>query len=204
MADELFCPHHGPYDASHGTCPYCRQQGGARPVNPAPLEEDDLPTEVDDGPNAYYGGGHLDDEPTDLGFGSRGGRVLDDDTELPDDPAGVTELDPDLFETGTLGLLWVKKGRGIGRIYRIEDNMVIGRESGSLTFEDDILVSNPHAKFKLHDDQFVITDFDTKNGTWVNGERIDAKTTLQENDEIKIGGRVFVLKVLAPSGEGDD
>ena len=44
MSAELLCPHHGPYDASYGTCPYCSGDAN-RPPAPDPLE-DELPTEI--------------------------------------------------------------------------------------------------------------------------------------------------------------
>ena len=36
----------------------------------------------------------------------------------------------------------------------------------------------------------------SENGTFVNGEAIRGATVLQENDEIKTGDTVFVLKTL--------
>jgi len=57
-------------------------------------------------------------------------------------------------------------------------------------------VSNPHAKITLEDETYVLWDFGSKNGTTVNDERIRAATELKENDVIKIGDTVMVLKVL--------
>ena len=71
----------------------------------------------------------------------------------------------------------------------------MGRKSGDLIL-DDPKVSNPHAKFKFENDAFEIWDFGSKNGTFVNGERIRSATKLKENDEVKIGDITFVLKVL--------
>ena len=77
----------------------------------------------------------------------------------------------------------------------VKDGTVVARNSADLPI-DDPKVSNPHAKFTVEDDQFVIWDFGSKNGTFVNGERIRAATPLEENDTIKMGDMIFVLKTL--------
>jgi len=105
----------------------------------------------------------------------------------------VTELDQ--VETGVLGLLWVKEGRRRGKVYIVRDDTEIGR--GGDVVLDDPKVSSHHAKFRLENGQFVIWDLASRNGTFVNGERIWAATPLKENDEIKVGETVFVFKVLA-------
>lgn len=199
MAAEKFCPTHGPYDASYGTCPYC---SGAfkRPPAPTPLSEDDLPTDLGS-PQPPSGGGYSDDEaPTDLGPGRyQGGRFLDIDDEEQTQLGrharieDITELD--IVPTGLLGLLWVRDGNRRGKTYQIKDGTTVGRREGDLML-DEPKVSNPHAKFRIEDDRFVIWDLASKNGTFVNGERIRAATPLNENDTIKIGDTVFVLKLL--------
>jgi len=48
----------------------------------------------------------------------------------------------------------------------------------------------------IEKDEYILVDFHSKNGTFVNGERIKAETTLKENDTVKVGDVVFVLKIL--------
>lgn len=196
---ELLCPKHGPYDASYGACPYCQAEGGGRPVAPRPLglSEDDLETDIGGGAAVRNRSSYDDDEPTDLG---RGGsqRILDDD-EITDigghAEEDVTELDWEQVKTGPLGYLIVSKGPRRGKVYPIKDNALIGRKEGDLVLND-AKVSNPHAKLRFKESEFVLTDFDTTNGTFVNGQRISAATPIKENDEIKIGETIFVFKVL--------
>jgi hypothetical protein len=216
---EKFCPKHGPYDASYDTCPYCSGEY-KRPPAPKPLSEDDLPTNLnqpqspvqggvreDDLPTDFGAGGAVprkggydDEAPTDLGPKRRGGRRfldIDDEEETNIGRLGmrddVTELDQ--VPTGTLGILWVKDGNRRGHIYKIKDSTVIGRHEGDLIL-DDPKVSNPHAKFTVEEGQFTVWDFGSRNGTFVNGERIRAATLLKENDTIKMGDSTFILKVL--------
>ncbi len=198
---ELVCPLHGPYDASLGQCPIC-SGGLQRPVAPHPLDEEDMPTDIGARPLPNQGRWGGDDEgPTEIGPSRRNNaRFLDLDSEevtelgrvhVQDD---VTELE---FEkdTGPQAILWVKEGNRRGRVYKVTNETIIGRRDATLIL-DDPKVSSIHAKFTFEDDQFVLWDFGSKNGTFVNGERIRAATALKENDVIKIGDTVFVLKVL--------
>jgi len=189
MAD-LVCPTHGPYDASYGTCPYC--SGDAyRPPAPQPLDEDDMPTDLGhDHPEGGYGD---DYDPTDIGAG--GGFNEDyDPTELG--RGGIDEVtELDFVDTSAVAILWVKEGSRRGRIHKIKDGARVGRSDGDVIM-DDPKVSNPHAKFVLEEDKYVIWDFGSKNGTYVNDERIRAATELKENDIVKIGDTVMVFKIL--------
>jgi len=209
MTQESICGIHGPYDASYGTCPYCSGEAN-RPAPPQSLSGDELPTQVGGGGRPGYdeaptelggGGGGFGEDPTEIGRGRRGGGAFDDDdpTELGrrsqrDD---ATELDFDLVEAGMLAILWVKKGRRRGHIYKVHDGAVVGREDGDLIM-DDPKVSNPHARFRLNEEEdgFVLWDFGSKNGTYVNEEKITSATELKENDLVKIGDSEMVLKVL--------
>lgn len=48
--------------------------------------------------------------------------------------------------------------------------------------------------------QFVIKDLASRNGTWVNGNRI-TETALSEGDEIKLGGMKFTFKNMSDNDE---
>ncbi len=199
MPTELVCPKHGPYDAAEGTCPYCRDEGGGRrPAMPPPLDEDDLPTDVEAGrarPRV-----HEEEEQTDLGRGHRQRGFLDEDeeTELGKRSRGEDETEVDFVETGAQAILWVKEGNRRGKIYKVKDGTIVSRVSrkDADLIIDDPKISDPHAKFTCEGTQFVIWDFGSRNGTFVNGERIRAATPLKENDQVKMGNTVFVLKVL--------
>jgi len=107
----------------------------------------------------------------------------------------VTELEE--VTTGTLAVLWVIEGRRRGQIYKIDKGTKIGREEGDLIL-DDPKVSSLHCKITMEDDDFLLWDFGSANGTYVNSKRIREATTLRENDLVKIGDSVFVVKLLEP------
>lgn len=217
MPQEAFCPQHGPYDASLGACPYPHDgQQPPRPGMPISLD-DDLPTDIGGGgrtaptmppASGGYGGGRgsADEGATELPVARRSGRnILDFDeeevTELPhhgreeDDDADKTELVEQ--PSATQGMLWVKEGSRRGRFYPIKHGTVIGRKEGKLIL-DDPKVSSRHAKFTIEDDNFIIWDLASANGTYVNDKKIREATILNENDTIKIGETLFVVKLLEP------
>lgn len=206
MAQEAFCPEHGPYDASLGACPYPHSGGSPRPGMPMSLE-DDLPTDLGVGGGSapaipQGGGGYGGDEgETELPAARRSGRgILDydaeDETELPRSAReDVTELDTPA--KSVLAMLWVKEGPRRGRFYPIKHGTVVGRKEGGLIL-DDPKVSSSHAKFTMEDDDFIVWDFGSANGTYVNNKKIREATLLEENDLIKIGDTVFVVKLLEP------
>jgi hypothetical protein len=218
MSPNGVCPKHGPYDGA--TCPYC-SGGVKRPPAPMPLNEDDQPTDIglrhpskpaspdfldeDEMPtNVGYspsrGAEYIDDEaPTSISPGRRQRRFLDDDEETSLGRGGddVTELYENNVPAGLIGILWVKEGQRRGKIYKIENNIFVGRKQGDIQLSDP-KVSTPHAKFMIEEGAFTVWDCGSTNGTFVNGEKIRSATTLAENDVIKIGEMVFVLKVLKP------
>ena len=66
------------------------------------------------------------------------------------------------------------------------DCFVIGRESDCHLAVPSPSVSRRHAQLRLEDGQWSIEDLRTRNGTWVNGQRIHGRTLLSHNDEINI------------------
>ncbi len=215
---EAFCPEHGPYDASLGACPY-PHAGGAAPRPGAPISlDDDLRTDLGGrtaptmppggGGRSGGRGGFAEEGATELPAARRSGRgILDFDeeeaTELPrrgrgDDDVDKTELaEP---PSTTQGMLWVREGARRGRFYPVKQGTVIGRKEGSLILEDP-KVSSRHAKFTIEDDDFVIWDLASANGTYVNEKKIREATVLEENDTIKIGETLFVVKLLEPKNK---
>jgi hypothetical protein len=119
------------------------------------------------------------EEETELGH-----AVRDDVTELEVTTGG-----------GPLAMLWVKEGPRRGKFYPIRHGAVIGRNEGNLIL-DDPKVSGSHAKFTMEKNDFFVWDLGSANGTYVNGKRIREATLLYENDHIKIGDTIFVVKLL--------
>jgi len=190
MPTELICSTHGPYDASYDTCPYCSGQL-SRPGAPAPLSEDDLPTDIGAGPGGE--GSNDEDAPTDFGSGPH--SESDEKTDFGQYGREADETEFDVVDDSSLALLWVKEGRRRGRVHMVKDGYKVGRSKGNIII-DDPKVSNPHARFRFEDDKFTIWDFGSRNGTHVNDQKIKSATELNENDVIRFGDTTFVLKLL--------
>lgn len=76
---------------------------------------------------------------------------------------------------------------------QIADELVIGRSSDCHLTVDDDGVSRRHAVIRITDDGAVVEDLQSRNGTTVNGRRIDGPHTLSHLDRIGIGGQELML-----------
>jgi len=70
----------------------------------------------------------------------------------------------------------------------VQGNMLIGRDRNRADIHlAHAHVSRVHARVTRHDDSTVLTDLNSSNGTYVNGQRISGSVTLQPGDLIDIG-----------------
>lgn len=215
-SNELVCPKHGPYSASYGTCPVCSRGSGGmgnggRPQAPRPLSDDEDNVSTDLGGRLRSSGGGTtgaggftdyadqDDMPTDIPARRSGGRgrILDEDEEETNFNRGKRddETELDVKPTGAEIILWVKEGNRRGKIYKVKDQDVIGKSNCDVLL-DDPKVSKLHAKITCEDGVYYIWDLGSRNGVYVNGDKIRAATALEENFTIKLGDMLFVVKLL--------
>lgn len=90
-----------------------------------------------------------------------------------------------------------EKGVAPGREFRLHEVTSIGRLGSNDIVLDDPAVSRNHAKVRLADQAFTITDLGAANPTLVNGQEI-ARQELQDGDRVEIGGSIFVFKQIKP------
>lgn len=197
---ENFCERHGPYDNDLANCPFCEREGKL-PSAPAPLQDDLLTIPKGSGPRPPTFSGQYDEvDETVLGGRARYSELGDEATQLPQRRRGEGFSRDDTVverrEEGLLGFLIVKNGSRRGQVHRISAGTTFGRSDARIVLHDP-KVSRTHAKFTIEKDHFTLWDFGSENGTFVNGERIRQATAVVENDEIKIGDTIFVLKTLA-------
>lgn len=94
----------------------------------------------------------------------------------------------------TLAWLIIKEGKRIGKEFRLQPDITsIGQDAGNDIVLDDEAVSRQHAKVRKEDDDFVIHDLVSTNGTKVNSEDI-GKHVLKDGDEVEIGTTTLVFK----------
>jgi pSer/pThr/pTyr-binding forkhead associated (FHA) protein len=121
-----------------------------------------------------------DDDTTGL---MRSGDEVD---VLGGDTATETGVSLAELEPGT-ALLVAVRGPNRGARFLLDRPLTtVGRHPESDIFLDDITVSRRHAEFRNEADGFYVHDVGSLNGTYVNGERTDARA-LQTGDEVQVG-----------------
>ncbi|MEP6718493.1 MAG: sigma 54-interacting transcriptional regulator [bacterium] len=84
-------------------------------------------------------------------------------------------------------------GRLKGAVFSIEEfPVVIGRETAATLCLADASVSRRHSQIEKENDQFVILDLESLNGTFVNDVPIKRRT-LQHGDRVRIGDSQFLF-----------
>jgi diguanylate cyclase (GGDEF)-like protein len=83
--------------------------------------------------------------------------------------------------------LTVLTGSASGRMFKLHPSMTIGRAAScEIRLEDDGL-SRHHARIRCEDGTATIEDLQSRNGTFVNGERIQSAVTIGNGDKIQCG-----------------
>jgi hypothetical protein len=77
-----------------------------------------------------------------------------------------------------------------------EGALDVGRMADCWLTLDDDLISRYHSRFHVSPDRVELEDLNSRNGTYVNGERLDAKVVLQHADKIRIGREVITFVEL--------
>lgn len=92
---------------------------------------------------------------------------------------------------GEMPHLIVERGRELGkRISLTSFPIIFGRDKSSTIFIKDEDVSSQHAQIKQRGRLFILQDLDSKNGTYLNGERV-LNAVIKSGDKIIIGQNEF-------------
>jgi pSer/pThr/pTyr-binding forkhead associated (FHA) protein len=94
--------------------------------------------------------------------------------------------------------LIISAGPQEGReILLLGGTMTIGRDTAKVTWDiaiQDQALSRPHAQIEREEDDFILTDLDSANGTRVNGDKITEPTTMKDGDVITMGQTTFLFR----------
>lgn len=97
----------------------------------------------------------------------------------------------------TCGLEIIQAGENVnlknGGILPIADNLTMGRKSDNTVILDDRYVSSHHIKVYKRNNEYVIEDLESTNGTQVNDVKIKNTVVLKSGDIIKVGTATFKL-----------
>lgn len=85
-------------------------------------------------------------------------------------------------------LYLVMEGGQQGDAYDLEDETVVGRASGEITFPHDGFMSGRHARIERRGASFVLTDEGSRNGTFI---KIKGEVELKPGDMILVGKQLF-------------
>src|SRR5262245_59915910 len=84
-----------------------------------------------------------------------------------------------------------------GRVFRdLPIPVTMGREEGNILRLNDERVSRYHAKVQLDNDDVILTDLDSTNGTRINGNPVQIRR-LRPGDRIGIGRSILIYGTTA-------
>lgn len=92
-------------------------------------------------------------------------------------------------------VLIVLNGRQVEQAWEVtQSEVVIGRDAATChVILPHAEVSRRHAKLTHEEDSWWLTDLNSRNGTRVNGQLVQARTRLHDRDEIELAGKVKLL-----------
>lgn len=80
----------------------------------------------------------------------------------------------------------------------------VGRMSDCWLTLDDELTSRYHARFEVVGEEVFVEDLDSRNGTFLNGEKVAGRTKLRDGDRVRIGRELMAIIVSDVSFDDDD
>lgn len=94
-----------------------------------------------------------------------------------------------------MAFLVVVDGDHQSRVDLTADEVTIGRAAGcDIVLAGDESVSRRHAALQRTFAGWTATDLSSRNGTFVNGRRIDAAALLGEHDRVRVGSYVLLVR----------
>jgi pSer/pThr/pTyr-binding forkhead associated (FHA) protein len=93
--------------------------------------------------------------------------------------------------------LVIRQGARKGAEFEVgADNplIVIGRKGTCAIQILDQKASREHAEVRFEDGRLVLRDLESRNGTWLNGDRVDSPRQLRAGDRIRIGDTLLEVE----------
>ena len=119
---------------------------------------------------------------------------MSDQWDEPTTSAGIETDDVAVVDGRKRPCVTVLTGAASGQLFNLPcGNTVVGRAANAEIRIVDDGVSRHHARLRLETDQLWLDDLESRNGTFVNGIKIDKPTVLADGDKIQVG-RTTVLR----------
>jgi len=117
--------------------------------------------------------------------------------ELPADTAPIDQ--PLGLPSGKRLSIAIIEGPETPKVFRIEKpEVILGRSNVDIVLND-TESSREHARIEVRGNAVFLRDLDSRNGTWLNGKKIEEPVEIQNQTEFQIGGSTLMLIVT----EGD-
>jgi hypothetical protein len=108
------------------------------------------------------------------------------------------------MEAGEPFEIWIQPpGRAVRR-GQFSGAVVIGRDDAADVVLDSPFVSRRHARIDWVTGKHVLSDLTSRNGTWLNGKRIEKASELRAGDEIGVAEYVLFYRHAPNAGETRD
>lgn len=78
-----------------------------------------------------------------------------------------------------------------GGVIPVRGEISIGRKNDNLLILDDPYASGHHARVYMKNNDCILEDLGSTNGTLLNGEKVNGREYLNAGDEIRIGSTAF-------------
>jgi pSer/pThr/pTyr-binding forkhead associated (FHA) protein len=103
--------------------------------------------------------------------------------------------------SGTPELVITRKGEEVMRIPFDGGEKIIGREATADVHLDDRALSRKHAKVEKRGAAIWVSDLGSANGTYVNGEKLEAPRRLHQGDLVSVGHYKIAVEGTAAASE---
>jgi DNA-binding NtrC family response regulator/pSer/pThr/pTyr-binding forkhead associated (FHA) protein len=94
-------------------------------------------------------------------------------------------------------------GPQAGRRHEVTGEVIIGRSPSCTISLEDAKVSRRHVRLVLEDGQARVSDLGSRNGTVVNGEKIEAEMVLLPGDRLQVGDSTILFEPSARASLSD-
>ncbi|KQO95719.1 FHA domain-containing protein FhaB/FipA [Leifsonia sp. Leaf264] len=114
---------------------------------------------------------------------------------MPAAPVLSPSLGREIASTGNARAIVVTSGTKAGAEFPLgNDEITIGRSSDSAIVIRDDYTSTHHARLMLWNDQWMLQDLDSTNGTFLDGVRVTVPTPVPLGVTVKVGATTFELR----------
>ena len=82
-----------------------------------------------------------------------------------------------------------------GASFTLSNSLTIGRtDDNDIAIADDTFMSSHHARLEVRPEGVWLVDFDSTNGSFVNGQRVRGERSVRKGDRLQVGSTVLEMR----------